>query len=192
MGKMRKNRAFFLDRDGILIEDRGFICDFEEVRIFPFSVEAVRLMNESGFKVIVVTNQSSVARGICTEEQVRRIHEELTSYFSERGAVIDQFYYSPYHPEGVIEKFRKNHESRKPSPGMILEAAGDFDIDVKRSYMIGNSMRDILAGRKCGCKTIFVEDPAKPEKREELERENVVPDIFTENILTAVKLVLNA
>lgn len=187
---MKKNRAFFLDRDGTLIEDRGYICGFDEVEIFPFSVEAVQLMNQNGFKVFVITNQSSIGRGICTEEQVKEIHREIKKYFLDRGAVIDEIYYCPYHENSVIERFRRNDECRKPSPGMILMATRDFDINLAESYVMGDMVTDILAGKNAGCQTVFVEDTKHPDKREELEKNGIKPDFMANNILSAVQLIL--
>jgi len=89
------NRAVFLDRDGTLIRDKGFICHFKDVEIFPFSLQSLKMMNEYGFRIIVITNQSAIARGICTEDQVMNIHREMTGFFKRSGAVIDAFYYSP-------------------------------------------------------------------------------------------------
>lgn len=181
------NQAIFLDRDGTLMEDRGYICDFSEAAIFPFAIEAVRLMNEHNFKVIVVTNQSSIARAICTEDQVREIHRQIQEFFLNRGAVIDDFYYCPYHIDGVIEKFKKKHECRKPSPGMILQAAKDYDIDLSRSFLIGDSECDVLAGQNAGCRSILVLTGKGTQTRTELKRKNIKPDFVTPNLLTAVQ-----
>ncbi|MFC2156133.1 D-glycero-alpha-D-manno-heptose-1,7-bisphosphate 7-phosphatase [Acidobacteriota bacterium] len=150
------NKAIFLDWDGTIMEDWGYICDFSEVSIFPFAVDAICFMNENKFKVIVVINQSSIARGICFEDQVRDIHRQTQQFFLDRKAVIDDFYYCPYHVDGVIEKFKKKHECRKPSPGMFLQAAKDYDIDLSRSFLIGDNECDILAGQNAGCGAILV------------------------------------
>jgi len=184
------NKAIFLDRDGIIMEDRGYICDFSEVSIFPFVVEALRLMNENNFKVIVVTNQSSIARGICTEDQVREIHRQTQQFFLDRGAVIDDFYYCPYHIDGVIKKFKKKHECRKPSPGMLLQAAKDYDIDLSRSFLIGDNECDILASQNAGCGSILVLTGKGKQTRTELKQKNINPYLITANILTAVENIM--
>lgn len=183
-------RAVFLDRDGTLIEDRGYICTFGEVRVFPFAVAAVRMLNESRYRVIVVTNQSSIARGICTEAQVQGLHEEITAHFRHQGAVISGFYYSPYLKDGQVEKYKKDHPSRKPGPGMILEARRDFGIDLSVSYIIGDSARDILAGKQAGCQTVLVKTGHGGKAIGELKQLNVTPDIVAENLLAAVEMIV--
>jgi D-glycero-D-manno-heptose 1,7-bisphosphate phosphatase len=181
------NRAVFLDRDGTLIRDKGFICHFKDVEIFPFSLQSLKMMNEYGFRIIVITNQSAIARGICTENQVMNIHREMTGFFKRSGAVIDAFYYSPYLEDAPVPKFRKRDESRKPAPGMILKAAEDFGVNLSESFVIGDSSRDILAGKKAGCKTILVLTGNGPLARMELENLKVKPDLVSENLLDAAE-----
>lgn len=184
------NKAVFLDRDGTIIEEKGYICHLRESEIFPFSFEALRRMKENHFKVIGITNQSSIARGICTQEQVEKIHAEILAEFLERQAVIDKFYYCPYHVDGVVEKFKKSHPWRKPLPGMLLRAAKDFDIDLSRSYMMGDDLVDIQAGKNANCKTVLVLTGKGRQTREKLAKENIRPDLISENILTAFEEIL--
>ena len=183
------NRAVFLDRDGTLIREKGFICCFDEVEIFPFSVRAVQMMNASGFRVIVITNQSSIGRGICTESQVKAIHRELIAYFARNQATIDGIYYSPYLEDATLPEFRKRDQSRKPAPGMILQAAEDFKIDLDGSFMVGDSSRDIIAGNRAGCKSILVLSGNGPLAREEFEKQGVKPDFIAEDLLGAAKII---
>ncbi len=181
------NRAVFLDRDGTLIRDKGFICHFKDVEIFPFSLQSLTMMNEYGFRVIVITNQSAIARGICTEDQVMNIHREMTGFFKRSGAAIDAFYYSPYLEDAPVPEFSKRDESRKPAPGMILQAAEDFGVNLSESFVIGDSSRDILAGKKAGCKTILVLTGNGPLACVELENLKVKPDLISENLLDAAE-----
>ena len=182
-------KAIFLDRDGTIIEERGYICQLFESEIFPFTYEAVRMMNKNHFKVIGITNQSSIARGICTMEQVETIQREITGILEKKDAVIDKFYYCPYHPEGGFEEFRKVSEWRKPAPGMILQAAKDFNIDLSESYMMGDDLIDIEAGKNAGCRTVLVLTGKGRMTREKLLEKNIQPDIISENILTAIKTI---
>jgi D-glycero-D-manno-heptose 1,7-bisphosphate phosphatase len=184
------NKAIFLDRDGTIIEERGYICDLSESEIFPFTYEAVRLMNKNHFKVIGITNQSSVARGICTMEQVERTHREIIGILEKKGAVIDKFYYCPYHPEGALPEFKKVSMLRKPAPGMILQAAKDFNIDLSESYMMGDDLIDIKTGKKAGCRTILVLTGKGHMNRQRLQKKNIQPDIISKNILTAIKTII--
>jgi len=178
-------KAVFLDRDGTIIEENGFICRLPEGAIFPFSFEAIRLMNQKGYLVFCVTNQSAVARGICTKEEVEKIHQQLYHTFQHHQAEIHGFYYSPYHPQGIVEEYRQSHTWRKPSPGMLLQAAKDFAIDLSHSYMIGDSVIDIQAGKNAGCQTVLVLTGKGYQTREELESLNLCPDLTVDNILTA-------
>lgn len=180
------NKAIFLDRDGTIIEERGYICNLSQSEIFPFAAEAVRLMNEGGFRVIGITNQSSIARGICTVSQVEGIHREIVGTLEESGAVIDGFYYCPYHVDGVVAKYKKSSAWRKPLPGMILQGAKDFDIDLSRSYMIGDDQIDIETGKNAGCRTVLVLTGKGREMKEKLLERGIIPDLVTENILTAI------
>ena len=184
------DKAIFLDRDGTIIEERGYICHLSESEIFTFSVDAVRRMNENDFKVFGITNQSSIARGICTQEQVEKIHAQICEEFLKQRAVIHRFYYCPYHVDGMVEKFKKSHPCRKPAPGMLIRAAKDFNIDLSQSYMMGDDLIDILAGKNAGCKTVLVLTGKGRETRVKLEKENIVPDFISENILTAVEEII--
>jgi histidinol-phosphate phosphatase family protein len=170
-----------------MIEERGYICRLEQSEIFPFTAEAVRLMNRKGFIVIGISNQSAVARGICTCEEVETIHKKITELLAKDGAVIDKFYYCPYHPDGNIPEYRRRSDWRKPEPGMILQAAKDFDLDLPRSYMIGDDLIDITAGKNAGCRTVLVLTGKGGEMRERTAPDGLNPDIVTENILTFIK-----
>ena len=161
-----KNKAIFLDRDDTLIADPGYINDPKQVRLLPAAADGLKQLRQMGYKLVVVTNQSAVARGIVTEEVLRQIHDQLIELLKAQGAVIDKIYYCPYHPDGVIEKYRKDSELRKPSPGMILKAAEEMDIDLAKSWMVGNSYRDISAGVRGGCRTILLDTSMHhPQKR---------------------------
>ena len=113
--------------------------------------EAIKLLNRNGFKVIVVTNQSGVARGYFTEEIVKEVNRYIQESSAKQGAFIDKTYYCPHHVEGVIDEYRKDCYNRKPNPGMLEEAASKLDIDLEYSYLIGDKVCDIDAGRRAGC-----------------------------------------
>lgn len=188
--KRTMNKAIFLDRDGTMIEERGYICNLSQSEIFPFAAEAVRLMKENGFRVIGITNQSSIARGICTPRQVEGIHREITGTLAKSDAVIDGFYYCPYHVDGVVAEFKKKSDWRKPLPGMLLQGARDFNLDLSRSYMIGDDLIDIEAGKNAGCRTVLVLTGKGREMRETMVKRNIRPDLLTENILSAIREII--
>ena len=150
------NKAIFLDCDGTLIEDPGYINSPDQVKLLEGVTEALVELRAMGYKLIVVSNQSGVARGIVTEQVLGEIHNRLRQQLAEKGAHLDEIYYCPYHPEGVVRKYRKESDWRKPNPGMLLAAADELKIDLSQSWCIGDSNRDIEAGLRAGCKTILV------------------------------------
>ena len=156
------NKAIFLDRDDTLIEDPGYINSPDQVKLLPIAAASLIELKQMGYKLIVVTNQSGVARGIVKEEAITDIHHQLKTLLGREGAYLDAIYYCPYHPNGVIPKFSKESDLRKPNPGMILKAADEHDIDLSQSWMVGNSYRDITAGLRAGCRTILINSSAKP------------------------------
>lgn len=150
------NRAVFFDRDGTLVRDPGYLSHPDQVELLDGAAEAIKEMQLLGYKTVVVSNQSGIARGILTEEMLEQIHARLRELLSRKGAVLDGIYYCPYHPDGAVPKYRKESDWRKPKPGMLLAAAGELDIDLTRSWMIGDNYRDTEAGRSAGCKTILI------------------------------------
>jgi len=150
------NKAIFLDRDGTLIEDPGYLNHPEQVKLLEGVAEALIELRAMGYMLIVVSNQSAVARGVVSEKDLGEIHNRLRQLLTERGAYLDQIYYCPYHPDGVIPKYRKESDWRKPNPGMLLAAADEMDIDLSQSWSIGDSSRDVEAGLRAGCKTILI------------------------------------
>ena len=150
------DKAILLDRDDTLIEDPGYINHPDQVKLLSSVPEALIELRKIGYKLIVISNQSAVARGIVTEKVLGQIHDRLKKLLAEKNAYLDRIYYCPYHPDGVVAKYRKESKNRKPSPGMILTAAEELDLDLAQSWVIGNSSLDIEAGRRAGCKTILV------------------------------------
>ena len=180
------NKAIFLDRDDTLIEDPGYISGPEQVKLLDGVPEALIEFSAMGYKLIVVSNQSGVARGIVTEKALAEIHDRLKQLLAEKGAHLDAIYYCPYHPEGLVRKYRKESEDRKPNPGMLLTAADQMDIDLSCSWALGNSSRDIEAGRRVGCKTILIDSPSH---RINYEPGQPKPDYKAVNIKEAVNII---
>ncbi len=151
-------KYIFLDRDGVINEEIGFLHKKEQLKLIQNSAKAIALLNKEGYKVIVITNQPAVARGLCTEETVEEIHKELQQLLKKENAYIDHFYYCPHHPtEGQNPFFTKNCYCRKPKTGMIQKAKQDLNIeDLSSSYLIGDRISDIKTGSLMGCKTILV------------------------------------
>ena len=145
------NKAVFIDRDGTMAKDVHYCSRPEDFELFPNTPRAIRLLNQHGFKVIVITNQSGIARGYFTEEMLAKIHEKLKAELAKQGAFVDAIYYCPHHPDD-------NCDCRKPKPKLALHAVKDFDIDLKRSFVLGDLRMDVDMGKTIGCKTILIGD----------------------------------
>ena len=142
--------AAFLDRDGVLNVDHGYVHRPEQLEWIAGAPESVRLLNEAGYYVIVITNQSGVARGFFDETAVKSFHAHMQSALAGKGARIDAFYYCPHHPEGTVKGFSMTCSCRKPRTGMLEQAARDWPIDINRSFFIGDKSSDIEAARNAG------------------------------------------
>ncbi len=149
-------RAVFLDRDGTIIEDDGYISDVGRIRLFPWSAEAINRLRAAGFLIIVVTNQAGVARGYFAEPFLAEAHRHLDALLAPQGARIDAYYYCPHHPEGVLAAYRRICDCRKPAPGMIEKAAADHDIDVAESFVVGDKWLDIELAQRAGAAGVLV------------------------------------
>jgi len=151
-----RNRAVFLDRDGTIIEDVDYLTRAEQIRLLPGSAHALRSLKEAGYLLLVVTNQSAVGRGRLTEEDLEQVHVELNRRLRALGAEVDAFYYCPHLPGAEVARYAVECRCRKPQPGLIERAAADWAADVSRSYAVGDSARDVEAGRRAGCRTVFI------------------------------------
>lgn len=158
----REQKCIFLDRDGTLNVYKGFLTKKEDFELLPGAAEAIRMINASGYLAIVVTNQPVIARGECTIRELEEIHCKMETLLGEEGAYIDGLYYCPHHPdkgfEGERPEYKIECNCRKPKPGMLLAAAKDFHINLRQSYMIGDSENDRKAGEAAGCRTIMVDE----------------------------------
>lgn len=157
-----KQKAFFLDRDGIINKYKGFLKNIDDFELLPNVCEAVKLINESGYLAVVVTNQPVIARGEVTVKQLQEIHMKMETLLGQSGAYIDALYYCPHHPhkgyDGEISELKIDCDCRKPKPGMLIKAAKDFNIDLTNSFMIGDSERDVEAGIAAGCTSIKINE----------------------------------
>lgn len=149
-------RAVFLDRDGVLIADVHHLTAPEQIRVLPRVPEALIRLRAAGWRLIVATNQSVVARGGIGEERLQEIHQALLATLRAHGAEIDAVYYCPHHPEGSVAAYRRVCACRKPSPGMLLQASEDWHLDLARSVIVGDAPSDTEAGRRTGCRTVLI------------------------------------
>ncbi|HJR59809.1 MAG TPA: HAD family hydrolase [Vicinamibacterales bacterium] len=148
--------AVFIDRDGTLIEEAGYLNHLDRLVFFPYTVDAVRQLNRAGLIVVVITNQAGIARGIVTEEFVAAAHRHISARLEAGGARVDAYYHCPHHPHGIVESLRVACECRKPQPGLLLRAAGELGIDLGQSFTIGDRWHDLQAGRAAGTRTVLV------------------------------------
>lgn len=155
-----KQRAVFLDRDGTVNVYKGFLTNIDEFELIDGVAEAIKKINSSGYLCILVTNQPVIARGEVTYEELEQIHNKLETLLGLQGSYIDGIYYCPHHPhkgyEGEVPELKIDCDCRKPKPGMLYKAAKDFNIDLSKSYMVGDSENDIKAGTLARCKTVLV------------------------------------
>lgn len=177
--------AVFLDRDGTLNVEKGYIHRYGDWEWIPGAIEAIRLLNDGGYLAIVITNQAGVARGMYTEAHIATLHEEVARDAAKQGARIDAFYYCPHHPQfGAV----RDCVCHKPEPGMILQAQREERIELTGSFMIGDKMSDIEAGRAAGVRSLLVESGYGAEERAAAGAEVLVfPDV-----LAAVRYLLSA
>jgi D-glycero-D-manno-heptose 1,7-bisphosphate phosphatase len=167
----------FLDRDGVLIEDTGYPDDPQAIALLPGVGEGLRRLREAGWRLVVVSNQSGVARGKFTLERLAEVHERLRALLRAEGVELDGLYFCPHHPEGSERAFALSCNHRKPAAGMLLTAARDLGLDLRRSWMVGDKPLDLEAGARAGCRGILVGDGrygGEPTARDLIEVAEVI------------------
>lgn len=171
------NQAVFIDRDGTIAKNVNYCSRPEDFELLPSTAKAISLLNQHGFKVIMITNQSGIARGYFTEETLAKIHEKMRGELAKEGAWVDAIYYCPHHPDD-------NCQCRKPEPKLALQAAKEHDIELLSSFVVGDLQMDIDLGKAVGCRTILI-GTAPP-----MNDESPKPDIVVSDLLTAVQIIV--
>jgi D-glycero-D-manno-heptose 1,7-bisphosphate phosphatase len=182
-------RAVFLDRDGVLIEEAGYLDRLERMVFFPYTVDAVRQLNVGGFAVVVLTNQAGIARGIVRVEFVAEAHAHISARLGEGGARIDAFYYCPHHPDGIVEAVSRRCDCRKPRSGMLTRAAADLGLDLGRSFIVGDRWHDLEAGQSVGARGVLVRT-GYGRSEEGSPSPNVSPAAVVDNVAAAASWIL--
>jgi D-glycero-D-manno-heptose 1,7-bisphosphate phosphatase len=197
---MKLQRAFFLDRDGTLIEEVGHLHRKEDIHIYPGAFEAVRKINQSSALTIVITNQSAIARGLLDEKELAELHEVLQEEFRREKARIDAFFYCPHHPEEGTGTYTQTCICRKPQPGMLRHAARELHLELATSYMIGDKLVDVEAGHRAGCRSVLVKTGHGADELQLLDEGDasaphlgnplLIPDHIAGNVLNAVDWIM--
>ncbi|MDQ3668196.1 MAG: HAD family hydrolase [Acidobacteriota bacterium] len=185
------HRAVFIDRDGTISEEVGYINHASRFRVFPYSAAAIKLLNDSGWLAIVVTNQAGVARGYFAEDMIQNIHESLKQEMAATDARIDAIYYCAHHPSVGDPPYRLDCDCRKPKPGLIRRAAEEFDIDLAESWVVGDRYGDIELARNAGVNSAFVMSGyGRGEWEHQRQNWHHQPDLTANHLLDAVKRII--
>jgi len=185
------NKAVFLDRDGTINEEVGFLTDFSMLRLIPGASAAIKRLNESGFKVVVVTNQSGVARGYFTESFVQETHERIVQMLRGAGASLDGIYYCPHHPTTGNPLYTVVCDCRKPGTGLIDRAVRDLHIDTSISYVVGDRWSDVELGQRAGAHTVLVRTGFAADDPGNVRSAHVVdPDFVARDIAEAADWII--
>jgi D-glycero-D-manno-heptose 1,7-bisphosphate phosphatase len=186
--------AVFLDRDGVLVEDRDLLVHAEDLRVLAGVAEALGRLKAAGFRLIVITNQAVVARGMITEAAVVEIHRQMSRLLELAGAPpLDAFYFCPHHPQATLPEYRVECDCRKPRHGSLLRAAREQDLDLAASFMVGDRITDVICGQGAGCQTVLLQSPASaalPIVTLEPIDASVRPDYICPDLRTAADWIL--
>lgn len=175
MKKIEKKKAIFLDRDGVINKEVGYLSNPDDFEFIEGSIEALKILKQKGYLLIVITNQAAIARGYITEKILEIIHEMMSRRLKQKGVELDDIYYCPHHPD-----FTDPCDCRKPNPGMILKAELKHNIDLANSYMVGDTLNDVQTGKTAKCKTVLV--LTGYGKKEQNDISQIIPDMIFKNL----------
>ena len=175
----KMNKAVFLDRDGVINADYGYVHTVEKFEFLPRVIEALAKLADSDYLIIIITNQSGIGRGLYTLDDFEKVMDYMDNELAGEGIVVDDVFYCSHDPD-------ENCECRKPKPKLILDAAAEHNIDISKSWMVGDKNADVMCGKNAGCKTVFVKDEKKPKEELKTEADLVVKDLYE-----AVEKILN-
>jgi D-glycero-D-manno-heptose 1,7-bisphosphate phosphatase len=184
-----QNAAVFLDRDGTLIEEVGYLDRPERVELYPWTVDAIRALNRAGMWTVLVTNQSGIARGFFTEAVVEAVHQQIARLLEDGGAHLDAYYYCPHHPDGKVAEYTRVCDCRKPARGLVDRAAAELGIDPRQSFTVGDRWLDVALARAIGARGILVRtgygltEEARPQ-------DGIAADAIVDNLIEATGWVL--
>ncbi len=175
-----KNKAIFLDRDGVINKEVGYLSSPDKFDFIDGTIEALKTLKQKGFLLIIITNQAGIARGYYSEEILISIHKKMNDILQQNDIILDGIYYCPHHPD-----YTGSCDCRKPKPGMIFKAKDEFNIDMKNSFMVGDTLNDIETGLNANCKTVLVLTGYGAEEQKKIG--NIKPDFIFQNLLEFAK-----
>jgi D-glycero-D-manno-heptose 1,7-bisphosphate phosphatase len=181
--------AVFLDRDGTVIEERGYLDRLDLLELFPWTVDAIRLLNRAGFAAVVVTNQSAIGRGVIDEPFLNHVHAVIDARLTAGRARMEAYYFCPHHPDAELEPYRQVCRCRKPQPGLIERACRELHLDPTRSVMVGDRWLDVACGRAAGTRTVLVRT-GHGAHEEERRPAGATADAILNNLMEAVGWIL--
>ncbi len=184
-----RQKAVFLDKDGTLIEDVPYNVDPDRIRWMPGAVQGLRMLRDADYGLVVVTNQSGVARGLFSEEALGHVEKRLASMFADAGLRISGFFYCPHHPQGAISRYAVSCTCRKPAPGLLFQAAKELVLDLKCSWSVGDILDDVEAGRRAGCRTVLLNNGHETEWVLSSWR---YPDLVAHDLVDAARRIIAA
>jgi len=179
----------FLDRDGTLIEERGYLDRLDLLSLFPYTIDAIRLLNRAGYATVVITNQAAIGRGVIEQRFLHTVHAEIDARLAHGHARIDRYYFCPHHPDADIAEFRRVCDCRKPAPGMIEQACREMDLDPARSVMVGDRWLDVRCGQRAGARSVLVRT-GHGAHEEERPHDNLRADAILNNLMEAAGWIL--
>ena len=185
----RFTRAVFLDRDGTIIEEVGYLDRPERVEFFPWTIDAIRVLNRAGLAVVLVSNQSGIARGFFTDAVVGHVHQRMSDMLAAGGARIDAYYYCPHHPDGSVPELAKVCDCRKPARGLVDRAVAEFGVDPAQSFVVGDRWLDIGLARTVGAKGVLVRT-GYGDREEGKPPNGMKADAIVDNLIAASSWIL--
>jgi D-glycero-D-manno-heptose 1,7-bisphosphate phosphatase len=182
--------AVFLDRDGTILDELGYLTPSSTIVVYPWSADSIRLLKRAGYVVVIITNQGGIGLGLYDHAFVNATHERLTKQFAESGADVDAWYYCPHHPEAVVEEYRLVCRCRKPAAGMLHDAARELDLDLSKSWVVGDQWRDVQLAHVAGCRSVLLRT-GHGTLQETAWPADVAPATATcDNLIAAVSVIL--
>ena len=188
-----KAKAVFLDRDGTISHEVGYIDRVDDFKLYPYSAESLKALRSMGFEIVIVTNQSGVALGLFTESRVQEINDRMRTLLKNEGVTIDGIYYCPHLPDGVVAEYTKKCACRKPDIGMIKKAETELNLDLNSSIIVGDKLTDIACGHNAGLKTVLVRTGYGRDEEKKLGNSTAdeQPDVILDTLKDVVEWIKN-